>query len=582
MKISAIIPSIQSCGRRTFLFLTGLLMTFCALCAPASAQDGASLYSGGTIITMEGDTPQMAEAVLVRNGQIIAVGDEKTLKARAANMAPAASVRQVDLKGRTMLPGFIDAHGHLSFYGLAASWAKLSPPPLGTVDSIAALQVALKAYIEENDLPEGQPVIGFGYDDSQLAEKRHPTRSDLDVVSGGRPMLITHTSGHLAVMNSAMLKLARITADTKNPEGGIIRREADGKTPNGVLEENALFNITAMLAPKGGEAALRPIERGAQGYIEFGVTTVQDGRVEPSAWPNLVMAADQRKLPVDTVVLLGGERKWSDEVRQQIGGDYKNRLRIAGIKLSLDGSPQGRTAWLKDPVPVPPKGAEAGYHGYPSFTQDELYPILKEAAENDWQVFAHVNGDAAAQQLIDGVRANGLAGKRTIAIHNQVTTLEQLREMKELDIQPSFFVSHTYFWGDWHRDVALGPKRADFISPLASALAVGLRPTIHNDTPVTPPDMMRLVWSAVNRRTQSGDILGPLERVSAYDALKMVTINAAWQIHEDDDKGSIAPGKRADFVMLDANPLSVDPAKIADIKVLATVKDGKTIYGSLD
>lgn len=581
MKSGANIFGKQLGGNRAFLIIIGLLMTFCALCSPVLAQDGAAqdgavIYSGGTIITMEGDTPQVVEAVLVSDGWIMAAGDEQTIRAGAASAAT------IDLKGRTMLPGFIDAHGHLSYYGLVSDMAALSPPPLGTVDSIPALQAALKAYIEEAGLPAGKPVIGFGYDDSQMAENRHPTRRDLDAVSADRPILITHASGHLAVMNSAMLKLARITGDSKDPDGGIIRREADGKTPNGVLEENAFFNVTAMLTPKDSAAATRPIERGAQGYAAYGVTTAQDGRVEPDALPRLTAAATAGKLPIDTVVLIAGDKQWPQEVQAQIGGDYKNRLRIAGIKLSLDGSPQGRTAWLKDPVPVPPEGAGKDYHGYPSFKQGELYPILKQAADNDWQVFAHVNGDAAAQQLIDGVRANGLAGKRTIAIHNQVTTPEQLREMKELDIQPSFFVSHTYFWGDWHRDVALGAKRADFISPLATALAAGLRPTIHNDSPVTPPDMMRLVWSAVNRRTQSGDILGPLERVAPYDALKMVTINAAWQIHEDDKKGSIAPGKRADFVMLDANPLTVDPAEISEINVLATVKDGEMVYGSLD
>ena len=154
--------------------------------------------------------------------------------------------------------------------------------------------------------------------------------------------------------------------------------------------------------------------------------------------------------------------------------------------------------------------------------------------------------------------------------------------MKRFDIQPSFFASHTWYWGDWHRDVALGPMRADFISPQASAWAVGLRPTAHNDSPVVPPDMMRLIWSSVNRRTQSGDILGPMERISPYRALQQVTINAAWQIHEDGDKGSLAAGKRADLVVLDANPLAIDPSKLFEIKVVATIKDGRTVFGAVD
>jgi predicted amidohydrolase YtcJ len=154
--------------------------------------------------------------------------------------------------------------------------------------------------------------------------------------------------------------------------------------------------------------------------------------------------------------------------------------------------------------------------------------------------------------------------------------------MKALDIQPSFFANHTWYWGDWHRDVALGPKRADFISPQATAWRIGLRPTAHNDSPVVPPDIMRLIWSSVNRRTQSGDILGPLERISVYQALQQVTINAALQIGEDGEKGSIAIGKRADFVLLETNPLSADPMKLNEVKVLATIKDGSTVFGKVE
>lgn len=564
-------------GVRTISIATGLIAFFCAACLPAAAQDEATVYTGGTIITMEGDTPEMVEAVLTRDGKIVAVGDKAIINAQAG---PAADL--IDLNGRTMLPGFIDAHGHVASYGQVAALAQLSPPPLGRVTSIPELQAALVDYAANPALPAAAPIVGAGYDDSQLTQKRHPTRSDLDQVSAERPIFIVHTSGHLAVANSPMLALLRITPATADPAGGKIRREADGITPNGVLEESALFNALAAIQPKNVEVPIQHIVRGQNLYASFGVTTAQDGRVMPEAWPALEEAANRQLLPLDTIVLIGGEREWPTEVTDKIGQPYRNRLRIAGIKLSLDGSPQGRTAWLKDPVPVPPDGAGQDYHGYPSFEDGELDAILQTAAEEEWQIFAHVNGDAAAQQLIDGVRANGLAGRRTIAIHNQVTTPEQLSEMEELDIQPSFFVSHTYFWGDWHRDVALGAKRADFISPLATALAIGLRPTIHNDSPVTPPDMMRLVWSAVNRLTQSGDILGPLERVGAYDALKMVTINAAWQIREDESTGSIAAGKNADFVLLNANPITVDPAKIDQIEVVATVKNGVVVFGALN
>ena len=218
---------------------------------------------------------------------------------------------------------------------------------------------------------------------------------------------------------------------------------------------------------------------------------------------------------------------------------------------------------------------------YPILSDETLAGYLSAAAENGWQVFAHVNGDAAAQQLIDQVAASGIApDARTVAIHNQVVTADQLGRQLELGIHPSFFAAHTFFWGDWHRDVALGPVRADFISPQRAALDLGLVPTIHNDAPIIPPDMMRLIWTSVTRRTRSGDILGPTQRVSPYEALTMVTRNAAWQIGEEDSKGQLVAGMRADIVVLSADPTSVAPDELLDIDIELTIKDGEIVFTS--
>ena len=554
--------------RLTFLLALG------ATSAHAAPATRATIWSGGPIITMAGDAAETAEALAVRDGRILAVGSLASVRKAAGKKA-----EMIDLKGQTLLPGFIDAHGHVSSVGQAASLAALAPPPVGKVDSIAALHAALRAYTP----PKGMPmIIGNGYDDSQLAERRHPNRHELDAVYPDTPAIIIHASGHFAVMNSAMLKLAGITAETPNPPGGVIRREADGKTPDGVLEETAFFVPAMRIIPSTIESGVAALVAGEKIYAANGITTAQDGRVMPEAWPALAEAAKRGVLPLDTVALISFERDWPADVRAQIGKPYVGRMRIGGIKLTIDGSPQGRTAWLHDPVPVPPPGKDASYHGYPAIDLKLFNAKLAEAATNNWQVFVHVNGDEAMQTLIDGVWKNGLTGKRTIAIHSQVVRREQLEDMKKLDIQPSFFANHTWYWGDWHRDVALGPKRADFISPQATAWELGLRPTAHNDSPVVPPDIMRLIWSSVNRRTQSGDILGPLERIPVYRALQQVTINAAWQIHEDADKGSLAVGKRADLAVLDANPLTIAPDKLNTINVVATIKDGRTIYGTIN
>lgn len=554
-----------------------LVVAALTLVAAKPASKPPTVYFGGTIITMAGDTPETVEAVAVQDGRITALGNVKDVIKQAGSKA-----KRIDLKGRALLPGFIDAHGHVTYAGQNAAMVQLQPPPVGGVDTITKLKAALRAWEMQRQLPEGVPIVGNGFDDSQLAERRFPTRHDLDAVSATRPILIMHVSGHLAVANTAMLAKIGVGPDSPDPKGGRIRREADGKTPDGVLEETALFLAMSDILPTGIEQGLASLMTGANQFASFGITTAQDGRAFPEGWAVLAEASKRNMLPIDIAVLASMERNWPEEVRAQIGKGYVNRVRIAGIKLTLDGSPQGRTAWLHDPVPVPPDGKGADYRGYPAIDLDLFNAKLSEAAAKNWQVFVHVNGDEAAQALIDGVRSQGLAGKRTIAVHNQVVRSEQLAMMKTLDIQPSFFANHTFYWGDWHRDVALGPKRADFISPQASAWNLGLRPTAHNDSPVVPPDIMRLIWSSVNRRTQTGDILGPLERISVYRALQQVTINAAWQIHEDSEKGSIAQGKRADFVLLDANPLAIDPAKLHSIKVVATIKDGETVFGSSD
>lgn len=554
-----------------------LLLAVAAVVLIAAKSEHVVVYQGGPIITMSGDTPETVDAIAVSNGKITAVGNVE-----AVNKVAGKRAHHVDLKGHTLLPGFIDAHGHVSGVGQAAGLANLAPRPVGTVNSIAAIQQSLRDYLALRKIPAGTPVIGTGYDDSQLAEKRHPTRQELDAVSIDHPIVIGHASGHFAVLNSAMLKLVSYTSDTPDPPGGVIRREADGKTPNGVIEEAALFKLGKLLPAPTLDEGVATLMAAHKIYASNGITTAQDGRVMPEAWPALAEAAKRGALIMDTVALLSFERDWSPEVRAQIGRPYAGRIRIGGVKLTIDGSPQGRTAWLHDPVPVPPQGKGSDYRGYPAIDLGLLKSKFADAAAHNWQVFVHVNGDEAMQTLIDDVAATGLAGKRTIAIHAQVTRPEQLAEMKKLDIQPSFFANHTWYWGDWHRDVALGPKRADFISPQASAWAAGLRPTAHNDSPVVPPDIMRLIWSSVNRRTQSGDILGPLERIPAYRALQQVTINAAWQIHEDASKGSLSVGKLADLVVLDSNPLAVDPTALANVRVVATIKEGQLIFGTLE
>lgn len=548
-----------------------------ANCASASAQVVADvIYTNGTIRTMEapGD---VAEAVAIGRGRIVAVGT-----ARAVSAWRGPGTRVVDLHGKTMLPGFIDAHGHLSLLAGLIDYADLSPPPVAGVRDIPTLQSALRSYIADRRIPFGGWVRGFGYDDSALAEKRHPTRQELDAVSPDRPIMLLHASGHLVAANTRALELAGLLHDAPDPVGGVIRREADGKTASGVLEESGMYRLMALLPQATVEQRIDALVRAQGVYARYGITTAQDGAASPDDYALLQAADAQGKLKMDVGALLFARARWPDLAAMPVGAPRRTRLRILGIKLMLDGSPQGRTAWLKAPYHHVPDGRPADYRGYRQMEDADLRGWLVRAADRNWQVFVHVNGDAAMDQLIEAAAAvnaaHPAAVQRLIAIHSQVVAAGQLARMKALDIQPSFFAAHAYYWGDWHRDVTLGTERATRISPMRDAIDIGLVPSIHNDTPVVPPDVMRLVWAAVTRTTRSGAPLGRGEAATPYEALAMTTRNAAWQIREDAEKGTIAVGKQADLVVLDADPLKVSPDRLNSIRIARTISDGEEIY----
>jgi predicted amidohydrolase YtcJ len=489
----------------------------------------------------------------------------------------------VDLDGRTLLPGFVDAHGHLKNVGFQALAADLLPPPDSDVDSIAVLQSKLRAW------GEGEPshtlgwIVGFGYDDAQIEERRHPTRDDLDAVSSDRPVFIIHQSGHLYVANSKLLELAGVSATTDDPPGGVIRRRPDSREPDGVLEETALMPVLEVFPTIGEAGQRRMVREGIEAYTRFGFTTATEGRAFPADLELYVAMAEAGQLAIDVVAFpdywLGRD---SLDGNIWLSGQYRGHFRIGGVKGNLDGSPQGKTAWLTQPYHVPPAGRGADYAGYPMLEEGHVLAMFDEAYAKGWQIINHANGDAAIDQMIRAARAatekHGPADRRTVGIHSQTIRPDQLDAYAELGIIPSFFGMHTFYWGDWHRDSVLGPERAAFISPAKAALDLNIVFTQHHDAPVALPNSIAILATQVNRTTRSGEVLGPDQRVSAMDALRSITINAAHQYFEEDRKGSIEEGKLADFVILDANPLTVAPEALWDIEVLETIKEGQTIY----
>ena len=561
-----------------FFALGALSLSLMPFGHAASGQADA-IYFGGKIITVNDLQPE-AEAVAIKRGKIVAVGyRDDVMKFKGSKTA------LIDLAGKTMLPGFIDPHGHVFNSGIQAISANLLPRPDGEVNDVAEIVATLKAWAAQNSSLTGKYgwIVGFGYDDAQLKEQRHPTRDDLDKVSTELPVVIVHQSGHLGVMNSKALEIVGIGAGTKNPSGGVIRRKEGGQEPDGVLEENAffgqLFGLMSKLSPDANKALFAA---GVNLYKRFGYTTAQEGKGSLGSVATMQSVAKSGKLDIDVVaypdITVGAEAMKAPWLSRT----YSGHFRLGGIKLTLDGSPQGKTAWLTQPYYKVPAGQKPDYHGYSAFTDEQVDGFVAQAFKNGWQVLAHVNGDAAIDQYLKAVRAAekkyGMADRRPVAIHAQTARLDQVEAFKELGIIPSFFPMHTFYWGDWHRDSVLGPDRATNISPIGWALQRNMIFTSHHDAPVAMPDAMRVISATVNRVTRSNQVLGPEHRTTPLVAIKAHTLWSAYQHFEEKTKGSIEVGKLADFVLLDRNPLEGDPLKIAEIKAMETIKEGKTVY----
>jgi predicted amidohydrolase YtcJ len=545
------------------------------------AQDIADeIWFGGPILTMN-EAGDSVDAVAVKNGIILAVGSSEDMTDHKDE-----NTEMIDLDGKTMLPGFVDAHGHVFMIGVQALSANIQAAPDGEVNDVATMQRVLSQWA--SDYPErvGQfgMLLGFGYDDAQLAELRHPNRDEMDAITTELPAIIIHQSGHLGVMNSKALELAGYTAETKDPAGGVIRRRKGSKEPDGVVEESAFFNALTKLA-SGVDAAAGPVifKAGTDLITSFGYTTAQEGRTDPNtvALMKATAASDDVDINIDVVAYIDYMVD-RDMVVKEASADYLNRFRIGGYKLTIDGSPQGFTALRDRPYYAPPEQHREDYAGYSAITADQTFEAVDFAFANDRQIIVHANGEGAMDIHIAALRAAtakyGEADRRPVLIHGQFAREDQIDAYQKLDVFPSLFPMHTFYWGDWHRDRTVGPIKAEDISPTGWVVKRGMKFSSHHDAPVAFPDSMRILDATVTRRSRSGDIIGPQHRVDVMTALRAMTIWPAYQHFEENRKGSIEPGKLADFVVLSDNPLVVDPETLDQLLILKTVKEGETIF----
>ena len=570
-------------GCRRALLVLGVmlaaLLTGCSQPVPESpVQPPADLIVlGDHIVTMD-DSLAGANAVAVRGDKIVAVGDAAEMLALQG-----AQTRTIELGEQALVPGFIDAHGHVSFVARLIDFVNLSSPPVGPVKNMDDIVRLLGERIAERDPPAGEWLFGYGYDDSLLAERRHPTRDDLDRASTEHPIALMHVSGHLAAVNSAALAAVGMDRETADPPGGVIRRRPGSNEPNGVMEETAAMQFTlgqfGQMGPDRYEALLR---RALDYHASYGITTVQDGGAILPDVAAMRAAAEREAFPLDVVAFVY-VNALDDQAIAGFRHDsaYAGGFRVGGVKFGLDGSPQGRTAWLSQPYTEGPEDAPEDYVAYPTYDIETYKERVALMIERKVPVLVHANGDAAIDAMIEGVAGavdpEALPDHRSVIIHAQLMRPDQLPTVKALGLVPSYYAAHPFFWGDWHRK-SFGEERAAHTSPVKATIEHGIPFTVHNDAPVVPPDMMRLIHITVNRTTRSGHVLGPEQRASVKEALYAVTQGAAYQYFEEDTKGSITPGKRADLVILGADPLTADPQTLADIPVIETFARGRSVF----
>ena len=522
-----------------------------------------NIYYNGDIITLTDKV--YPQALYEKDGFIKYVGDVEDIKKICKD-----DDCWVDISGKTLCPAFIDSHSHITALSSTLRYCNLS-----SAKSFLDIQNLLKEFAEKRGIKKGNWIVGFGYDNNFLEEKSHPNKDVLDIFTEN-PVVITHVSGHMGVANTKALEIFNIDKNTENPSGGVIGKDENGEV-TGYLEETAFINATKIIKEPDFDEKVKLFKEAEKIYASNGIVTVQDGFSGEKEAKFLKELSENGSIDLDVVMYcdIKNSVDMVEEYREFLK-EYRNNLKLGGYKMFLDGSPQGRTAFMREPY-----ADSEDYRGYPVYKDLEVVEFFKKAIDKNVQVIGHSNSDGACQQFInsydEALKNCGEKNIRPVMIHSQLLGIDQLDDVKRLNIIPSYFASHIYYWGEIHKK-NFGKERGENICPLNSTLERGIIFTMHTDTPVIMPNLIEEMWCAVNRISKDGNVLSENERIEPIEALKSITINSAYQYFEEDKKGSLEVGKYADLVILDRNPLKVKREDIKDISVLENIKRGESVF----
>jgi predicted amidohydrolase YtcJ len=527
----------------------------------------AQLFTNGTILTMDPGQSEI-EAVGVIGGRIVAAGSR-----RAVEDALPRGYATFDLAGRTLLPGFNEAHNHMIGHGINVAQLDAGYP---AVESIADLTAAVRRRAAET--PPGQWIIGRGYDDNKLAERRHPNRHDLDQATTSHPVMIVNGSGHLSAVNSEALRLAGVTRDTRDPVGGQFVRDEHGE-PTGVLDETAQQPIRAVVPVPTVEDYVAALQRCNDDYVKAGITSSQDaGSSLPEHLQAYQLAAERGLLRLRTSMMIREnllEHIVALGVRQGFGSD---RLRVGPIKMFIDGSLIGRTAAVSQPYVNDPR---PNYLGLTMMPKEEFEDWVMRAHVAGYQIAVHAIGDRGIDWVLDAyekaLSAHPRRDHRHRIEHCGICRPDIIDRIERLGVvpvsQPVFIIEY----GDGFIR-HLGLERIQLTYPFRSFLERGIRLVFSSDCPVSDFRPLKSVQAAVTERTSSGASYALEEAVSVEEALEMFTVAGAYATFEEHTKGAIRTGMLADFAILAEDPRSVDPAGLTDVPVTTTIIGGEIVY----
>ncbi len=535
----------------------------------------ADLIVLGQIITVDELRPR-AEAVAVRDGRIHVVGSREEVLAYKGT-----ATRVVELGDAVLLPGLIDAHSHPILSAMMSQTLDISGFHHSTRAEV--MEVIDRGVAQAGG---GEWVIAYGWDPALVPDLSPPTLAELDAIAPNNPLLIIAQTLHSAHANSAAFSAAGITRDSPDPAGGYFERDEDGELTGGIKEVGAMAKLREAVPKYPTAAYAMLLAQQWRAYAQAGYTTVCAPGLQPSIPHHLAVAqvtAEDGAAPVRVVTYPLHDRLAESSF---LPGQGNERFRVLGPKLWVDGSPYAggmamEESYVDGPFNRDVLGIPSGSRGELHFTDAELAGLVERYHRAGWQVAAHTQGERAVDQFLGAVDAAQRSFPRTDhrhrMEHNALITRSQLRRARMLGVTVSFYMDHVGYYGDALHDHIVGSQRAARFMPIGSAIEEGHRASIHTDTPSSPLGVFRALSTAVTRATRSGRVLGPDERISVDDALRAVTIDAAWQIFAEASVGSISVGKRADFTVLSASPYDVPARQWNEIEVVDTYLSGERV-----